>query len=232
MRLKNRFDVFLPAYAYLPLALVVCINMLVYFATRPVSQGFTHYDLSLPIDGMIPFVSAFVVIYLLAYVQWIVGFILIARESREFCYRILSGEIIAKLMCLVLFLLLPTTMARAEITSDGFFSAIVRFIYQFDAADNLFPSIHCLESWICFRGAMRLKKVGPWYRYVSLVFSLLVFASTVFIKQHVVVDILAGVAVCELGQFIAKRTNSALIFQKINGRLFQKADLENVHEEV
>ena len=232
MWIKNRFDAVLPAYTRIPLALVVCCNWLAYFATRLITRGMTHHDLSLPLDGMLPFVPAFVVFYILAYVQWVVGYILIARESRELCYRVLSGEIIAKLICLALFVLLPTTMTRAEITSDGLFSGIVNVIYRTDAADNLFPSIHCLESWVCFRGALRLKKVGPWYRYVSLVFSLLVFTSTVLIKQHVIVDILAGVAVYELGRRIADKTNFAAVFQKINGRFLKKADLENVHEEV
>ena len=231
--LKKKLEVFLPVYTYFPLAAVICTNMLAYFATRPFTQGWAHYDLSLPVDGVLPFVPAFSVIYLLAYIQWIVGYILIARESRALCYRVLSGEIIAKLTCMVLFLALPTAMIRPEITSHDVFSKITGYIYQFDAADNLFPSIHCLESWICFRGALRIKKVGRWYRWVTLGFTLLVFASVVLIKQHLVVDIIAGVAVCELGQLLAQKTDSARIFRRIEACFRKKeTDLERFHEEI
>ena len=195
----------LPPYTRIPLVSMVCVHGLVYYATRLVTQQLAHLDFSLPVDDAIPFIPAFSVIYVLAYVQWTAGFIMIAREGRELCYRVISGEIISKLICMALFLLVPTTMIRADIVSDGFFDTIVRSIYRLDAADNLFPSIHCLESWVCFRGAMQIKKVGPWYRYFTLLFSLLVFASTVLIKQHVAVDIIAGVLTAEIGQQIAQR---------------------------
>lgn len=205
MNLKQKLDGLLPSYTRIPLAAMVCVHGLAYYVTRPFTQQMTHFDFSLPIDGMIPFIPVFSVIYLLAFMQWIVGYILIARDSRELCRQVISGEIISKLICMALFLLIPTTMARAEIVSDGFFDRIVGTIYRLDAADNMFPSIHCLESWVCFRGAMRMKKVGPWYRYLTLLFSLLVFASTVLIKQHAAVDILGGILTAELGQQIAQR---------------------------
>ena len=39
----------------------------------------------------------------------------------------------------------------------------MRFLYQVDAADNLFPSIHCLTSWFCYigiRGRVRAEMVS------------------------------------------------------------------------
>ena len=214
MDFKLKINDLLPSYTRIPLVSMVCIHGLVYYATRLVTQKLTHFDFSLPIDDAIPFIPAFSVIYVLAYVQWIMGFILIARDSRELCCRVISGEIISKLICMALFLLVPTTMTRADIVSGRFFDTIVRYIYRMDAADNLFPSIHCLESWVCFRGAMQMKKAGPWYRCFTLLFSILVFASTVLIKQHVAVDIMAGVLTAEIGQQIAIKTNSARIFHK------------------
>ena len=50
-----------------------------------------------------------------------------------------------------------------------------------------------------------MKKTGSWYRYFTLLFSLLVFASTVLIKQHAVVDIIGGVLTAEIGQQIAQK---------------------------
>ena len=206
MNLKQKLDDLLPSYTRIPLVAMVCVHALVYYATRLVSQGLTHYDFSLPVDYAIPFIPAFSVIYLLAFVQWTAGFILIARDSHELCHRVISGEIISKLICMALFLLVPTTMKRAEIVSDGLFDRIVGYIYRLDAADNFFPSIHCLESWVCFRGAMQMKRVKPWYRHFTLLFSLLVFASTVLIKQHAAVDVIAGVLTAEIGQQIAQKT--------------------------
>ena len=207
MSFKSKLDNLLPSYARIPLVSMVCVHGLAYYATRPITQKLTHFDLSLPVDDAIPFIPVFSVIYVLAYIQWIAEYILIARDSRELCCRVISGEIISKLICMALFLLLPTTMKRAEIVSDGLFDQIVGYIYQMDAADNMFPSIHCLESWVCFRGAMRMEKTGSRRRYFTLLFSLLVFASTILIKQHAVVDIAGGVLTAEIGQQIGQRTD-------------------------
>ena len=85
-----------------------------------------------------------------------------------------------------------------------------------DAPDNLFPSIHCLESYVCFRGALYTKKVPVWYKYVMLISTVLVFASTVLVKQHVLVDMLGAVLAVEFGLFVSKKWNLGRIFKKIN----------------
>ena len=205
MKRRERKRTFLPAHAYIPLIFVVMAGALSYYGTKLINQGVLHYDLTLPIDGLIPFVPAFSIIYVLAYVQWAVGLLLIAREDAGLCRQVLAGEVISKLICMALFIIVPTTMVRAEIRSDDFFSAIMRFIYSVDAADNLFPSIHCMDSWVCFRGALRMKRTGKWYSRFSLVFTLLVCASTVLVKQHVIVDVFAGLLVAEIGQYISRK---------------------------
>ena len=85
----------------------------------------------------------------------------------------------------------------------GFCEWLVRFIYQMDAPVNLFPSIHCLESWCAIHAAFAMKKMPKWYRLVTVVMSLGVFASTLFIKQHVILDMFGGIAVFEIGYWIA-----------------------------
>lgn len=159
----------------------------------------------LPLDAKIPLYAPFVIIYILAYFQWIVGFICIARESKAHCRQIISGEIIAKIICMALFIAVPTEIEWPQVVGDGLFERLVRFIYWTDLPINLFPSIHCLDSWICFRGALGMRRVPKWYAPVMLAMTLLVFASTVLIKQHVFVDIPAAILVGELGLFVAKR---------------------------
>jgi len=158
-------------------------------------------------------------VYVLAYVTWILGFIIIGRESKKLCYEVCSAEMIAKLICLVCFIMMPTTLTRPEITGTGFWNWLTSLIYSMDAADNLFPSIHCLESWILFRGVMRCEKQGTAMKIFMFVSAILVFASTVLIKQHVVIDIIGGVLVVEIGLFLAKKLNTKRIFYAIENKL-------------
>lgn len=216
MKLRKMLTRLLPTYTILPLALMLLINVLAYVGTRPIAANFPHYTFALPIDGVIPFIPAFTVIYVLAYLQWVIGFILIARESRELCYSYLSGEMIAKLISMGFFLLLPTTLVRPEITGSDLFSKLTGLIYKADTPDNLFPSLHCLESWFCFRGTLKLKKAGKSAKFFSLLFTLLVFASTVLIKQHLFLDILGGIAVCEIGLLLSKVTCADRLLRRLN----------------
>lgn len=102
-------------YAILPVAGTIVCNMLTYYGSRPITQGLPHWDLTLPLDRWIPFVPSAVSIYVLAFVSWVIGIWVIARESPAVCYEVLAGEQIAKLLCLVCFFLLPTTMERPEV---------------------------------------------------------------------------------------------------------------------
>lgn len=203
----------IPKYMRLPAVCLLLLNVVTYFGTRLLTTGRTHYDWSLPIDDMLPLVTGMISVYILAYVQWVVGYIVIGRESRNLCYWMYSGEMIAKLICLFFFLCFPTTILRPEITGNGFFDQLTKLIYAMDAPDNLFPSIHCLESYVCFRGAMYTKRVPIWYKYVMLVMTILVFASTVLVKQHVVVDIFGAVCAVEIGLLVSKRFKMDRIFE-------------------
>ncbi len=205
----------IPRYARRPLLLMLLYNCGVYWLTQLMTAGAVHYDLTLGLDRAVPFVPSFIIIYILAYVQWVAGYIVIVRDSPERCFRVISGEMLTKTACLICFLFLPTVMTRPEVTGTDFFSRVTGLIYALDAPDNLFPSIHCVESWICFRGILGAKTAGRGYKLFMLLFSLLVFASTVLVKQHVLVDVISGVALAELGQWLARRFQTGRILQRL-----------------
>lgn len=209
----------MPRYTWLPVTLVLLTNLVSFYGSALLNLHRTHYSLVTVLDEHIPLVPFFVLFYVLAYVQWVVGFCLIARESRAVCYRVIAGEILAKLCCLILFLLIPTAIDRPEITGGGVWNALLRLIYRLDRPVTLFPSIHCLESWFCFRGALYLKKTPRWYPWPTLVMTLLVCASTVLVKQHLVLDIPAALLVAELGLWLSRRLDAGRALRAINCRL-------------
>ena len=93
----------LPKYAFIPIISCLLLNSITYFGSRIFTTGMHHYDISIAIDRMLPFVTPMVSVYVLAYVTWILGFIIIGRESKKLCYEVCSAEMIAKLICLVCF---------------------------------------------------------------------------------------------------------------------------------
>lgn len=203
--MKKWIQKLLPDYAIRPLILALAANFIIYFGVSQLRDHLTFHSLALPVDDRIPFFAPFIIFYILAYVQWIINYLLIAREGTAFCYHFIYGDVISKLFCLIFFLFFPTTLVRPEVTGHSICDQLVRLVYQIDAPVNLFPSIHCLESWCCIHAALRMKKTPRWYLPITIVMSFCVFASTLLVKQHVFVDIFGGILVFEAGYYLARK---------------------------
>ncbi len=205
--LKRAAASFLPPdYGWKALFLMLLYNFITFNGTRLFNSHRYHFSMETFLDRAIPFVKEFVIIYIpVAFLQWIIGYYMISRDSRDNCITLVGGEMIAKSICLICFLLLPTTMVRADITGTDFLNRCVRYIYEIDPADNLFPSIHCLESWVIFRSTFYLRSLPKWLKHLHFIIALLVFASTLFVKQHVIADVIGGVIAVEIGLLIMKK---------------------------
>ena len=191
---------FYKRYKYMIVLLVLSFlwNSLSYWGGRLINQGLTHHDLSLPVDLVIPLVPVTVILYFGAFLFWFINYSLIAGGDDEKRGRFFMADFISRVICLAFFIILPTTLVRPEPGTDTAWSTFLTFVYQMDSADNLFPSIHCLASWLAWVGVRNRKDIPAWYRNLSLVLAILICISTVTTKQHVVVDIFAGVILAEL----------------------------------
>jgi membrane-associated phospholipid phosphatase len=93
------------------------------------------------------------------------------------------------------------------VTGNSIWDMAMRFLYQVDSADNLFPSIHCLTSWMCYIGIRGRKNVPLGYRIFSCLMAVAVFLSTLTTKQHVLVDVAGGVLLAEICYWITGHTS-------------------------
>ena len=212
----------LPAYGVFPLIFSFVFNCLVYSGSRMIAGGWYHHNIETGVDRSIPFVPEFLVIYFGCYVFWAVNYILIARQDRRSVYQFFTGDFISRCVCLVSFLAFPTTNTRPLITGSGLWNQAALWLYSIDAADNLFPSIHCLVSWFCYLGIRGRKEIPRWYQSVSMVIAILVFASTLLTKQHVIVDVAGGILLAEFCFFIGRKTDLYRIYERFGSRIEQK----------
>lgn len=192
----------IPAYAHGPLTLMFLYNLFVFVIGRKIVENHYHYNMTTTLDTLIPVVPWTAVIYFGCYLFWLVNYILATHFGKEHFYRIFTANIIGKTVCLICFLLLPTTIVRPEITGTGLFHDMMRFLYWVDTPDGLFPSIHCFASWFCFIAVRGQKKCPLWYRIFSCIFALMVFLSTLTTKQHVIADVVSAVLLVELCYYL------------------------------
>ena len=205
----------LPAYGIFPLVFSFIFNCLVYSGSRMIAGKWYHHNIETAVDKAIPFIPQFLLIYFGCYLFWAVNYILIARQDRHSVYKFFTGDFISRCICLVFFLLYPTTNTRPVITDGGLWNQLALWLYSVDAADNLFPSIHCLVSWFCYIGIRGRKEIPVWYQRASMVFSVLVFVATLVTKQHVIADVFGGILLAEGCFFIGRKTNLYKIYERL-----------------
>lgn len=204
----------IPGYSIFPIILALILNQAAYYGSRIIAEEWHHYNLEISLDLYIPFWPPAVSVYLGSYLFWLVSYILLARQSREEVYHFFLSDALSRIICMAFFLLLPTTNIRPAVEIEGIWNQLVIFLYSADAADNLFPSIHCLESWLCFIGMRNRRGTSLWCRRFSGLAAVLICASTLLTKQHVVIDVIGGILLAELCYYLGHKR---LIF-KIYGK--------------
>ena len=206
-------------YMIVLLALSFLWNSLSYWGGRLVNHNLQHIDMSLPVDLMIPVIPITVVIYFSAFLFWLINYSLVAGGEDEARGRFFAADFMTRVVCLIFFILMPTTLIRPEPGTETAWDTFLTFVYQMDAADNLFPSIHCVASWLCWVGVRTRKDIPAWYRNFSLVYAVLICISTVTTKQHVILDIFGGVILAELCYWLAGRFDVGGWYLKLADRV-------------
>lgn len=181
-----RYILFLPAF-------LVCFFSL----ERLIEPGDVVWWVYSPMDDFVPFLEGFVIPYYLWYpLLFVTGLLLLLRDVpnfRKYMRFLIFGFGGALLFCLIVpngQLLRPESFPR-----DNILTRFVELMYSMDTNTNVFPSMHVIGS-VAAAGAVwksaALRKLRlPW-----TLLALAVSVSTVFIKQHSLLDIFGAMLFC------------------------------------
>lgn len=140
------------------------------------------------LDSFIPYISYFVVAYALYPVIAIIPFVLYWNDYRK--YRVMALSFAAVLaIAIVIFMVFQTSATRAVVQPTDLFNWGVSLVYSLDKPLNAFPSLHVAIPVIATLFIyLRSRRLG----LCLLPVTVLVVMSTVFIKQHAVLDVIGG----------------------------------------
>lgn len=146
------------------------------------------------LDGYIPFSKWFVIPYFFWFIYIFGSIIWFFFKDREALAKYMWFTIITYSVIVVIYLIYPTCQnLRPEVHGEGLLLDIVRWLYGYDTNTNVCPSIHVVGSFAVMFGALSaksIKSVGLKIFYV--IAAILISASTVFIKQHSIIDVFWG----------------------------------------
>ncbi len=200
MKLFKKFDI--SNQAVICMAIVYGFNMLVYEATRLTFTDATiFHNMSISLDSKIPFAPFMILFYGGWFPYLVINFYLITSNTRDKAIHFVSAHVLGEFIAGIIFMTYPTMMERPVVTGNDIFSLLVKFTFFMDSPNNLFPSIHCFAATMAVLGTIGRKDL-PWqFRLFNVFFALCVYASTVMIRQHVLVDIPAGIGIALVGWF-------------------------------
>jgi membrane-associated phospholipid phosphatase len=186
---------FIRTHKYAWLALYFVVFVTAFFIIEKTSPTEGYWVTDLPVDEKIPFIPQFIVFYVLWYPLFVaVGVPLLIWDGEAF-KRYMYFTMAGLSLSLLIDVLVPNgqNLRPADMPVTGFSTWLLSKIWGADTNTNVFPSMHIVGAIGAVIGAFDSGIFRKW-RWVILVFAVLISASTVFVKQHAVLDIAGAVA--------------------------------------
>lgn len=151
------------------------------------------------LDNYIPFMEIFAIPYFLWFAYIFVTVLFFFLTSKQDFYKCCAFLFIGMTICLIIYTIWPNGHElRVDIDTLGrnnVFTRMIGRLYSFDTATNVFPSIHVYNSigaMIAIRKSDKLRPV-KWIQIPALILTVLICMSTVFLKQHSILDVFGGI---------------------------------------
>lgn len=159
-------------------------------------------------DDMIPFCEFFIVPYMLWFPYMVIAvlyFIFVNKDKKEY-YQLAGNMIMGMTVFLVVSYLYPNIqhLRPAILPRENIFADAVRMLYAADTPTNILPSIHVFNSLAIHMSlanstSMRNRRG---IRRASLILTILIILSTMFLKQHSVIDVCLGSTMALFGYLL------------------------------
>ncbi len=175
------------------------VQVVWYFVLNTYQTG--SHLIHIPLDDKIPYIKYFVIPYVLWYAYIVFAHIWTYFHSkREFllmCSLIFLSNFLSMLVC-TFYPSMHDLRPAEEMIGTDFFGSIVRWLYGTENPYCILPSQHCMLAIAITFGLITSDslKNNLAVKIVLPIYTVLVMLSTVFIKQHSIVDVFAAMVMC------------------------------------
>lgn len=159
-----------------------------------------------PLDYKIPFCEFFLIPYLFWFVFLIGIHLYTLLFDTESFKKLMKFIIVSYSLTMMIYILLPNCQELRPLVFErnNLFTRFLAGFYQFDTNTNVCPSLHVIGSAAVMVSAWNSRHFHtPGWRFAFAVTALLISVSTVFLKQHSVLDVFAAVPICILAYYAA-----------------------------
>ena len=162
-----------------------------YFWVQRNNGGRRAYCVKLAIDDAIPFRPQWIWPYSFLYYLMIGVTVMSIQDLAEGMHLIFGGLMLLVTGCGIFYFVptyVPTSFRQFEVNSIS--TRYLAFVQSMDNERNAFPSMHCALATYIGLIVMELPVIGIW---IGVGFIAIIVISCLLVKQHVILDTLAGV---------------------------------------
>jgi len=173
--------------------------LLVFEAVGRFASTLVPTDVTLEIDRRIPFCPGMIWVYELCYLLPLVP-PLAVQDGHRF-NRMILAFLLANVVAFTAYLVFPVDFPHPA-PGAGLSSRAVALEYaaDFHPGANHLPSLHVAVAWLVFWAC---RGRHPWLSAFLCFAAVAISVATLFVKQHVVLDVLGGLALAVVGWILA-----------------------------
>ncbi|MBQ7922199.1 MAG: phosphatase PAP2 family protein [Clostridia bacterium] len=199
-------------FSHLKLLFFWPLFLLVFQYAEHLYQVDYYHSVHSQLDDCIPFNEWFVIPYMFWFLYLVGMHLYTLLHDVDSFRRLMRFIIITYTVAVLTYFIFPTCqdLRPAEFERDNILTRFMAGFYRFDTNTNVCPSIHVIGSvavWAAGWNAPNLQKIRWKFGFVAA--TILICLSTVFLKQHSVVDIIAALPICVIAYWICYRRKSA-----------------------
>lgn len=178
----------------LPMAIYMVFYMPTFFWVESIDHGANFHVIHTAVDDMIPVVEVFIIPYALWLPYLVAGMIAIAirtrKISRKTSYMLMAGMT----LFIIISLLYPNILElRAAIPDrQNIFMDMINYLHSIDTPTDVLPSLHVYDAIVVAAGIHLAFPEKKLVLISSDTLTVLIVLSTVFIKQHSIIDVIAA----------------------------------------
>ncbi|MCI7814379.1 MAG: phosphatase PAP2 family protein [Lachnospiraceae bacterium] len=203
--------------------LVYLIGYLIAFQFLEKNVTTNFHEIHTWIDDKIPFCEYFIIPYLMWFAFVAVTIIYFVFQDKKGYYRLITFLFTGMTLFLLISYMYPNGhhLRPNEFARDNIFVDMVRMLYKIDTDTNVLPSIHVYNSIGCYIAISKSPKLRQkkGIQIGSFVLMVLIILATMFLKQHSVIDVVAGTVMARMIYEIVYHYEDYLDYEKKRPRL-------------
>lgn len=161
-----------------------------------------YYPMWHPLDDDIPFCEWFMIPYMFWFVFLVGIHVYLLLADIPAFRRLMYFVMLTYGVTAVVYAIWPTcqNLRPAQFPRDNFLTRFIADFYAFDTNTNVCPSLHVVGSFATAFAAWDTKRFQtPGWKTAFMATAVLISASTVFVKQHSVIDVFWALVLCAVG---------------------------------